>query len=42
MMGDQKLTCALTLRAGQVVYDPTGFTMPEWPNAPEPYWHIRR
>jgi dihydroorotase len=42
MMGDQKLTCALTLRAGQVVYDPTGFTMPEWPNAPEPYWKIRR
>ena len=42
MMGDKKLACALTIRAGQVVYDPTGFTMPEWPDAPESYWHVRR
>jgi len=41
MTGQRKLDCALTIRAGQVVYDPTGFTMPEWPAAPAPYWTIR-
>ncbi|MEK7397592.1 MAG: amidohydrolase/deacetylase family metallohydrolase [Candidatus Poribacteria bacterium] len=34
MIGDQKLECAMTIRAGNVVYDPTGLSMPEWKNAP--------
>jgi dihydroorotase len=38
MGGHQKLECALTLRAGQIVYDPTGLSMPEWEQAPAPYW----
>ncbi len=38
MSGNYKLECLLTLRAGQVVYDPSGLTMPEWPDAPAPYW----
>ncbi|MBX3085996.1 MAG: amidohydrolase/deacetylase family metallohydrolase [Anaerolineae bacterium] len=42
IMGTQKLVCQLTLRAGKVVYDLDGVTMPEWPNAPAPYWTIRR
>lgn len=42
IMGTQKLTCQLTLRAGKVVYDLNGVTMPEWPDAPAPYWTIRR
>lgn len=42
MQGDKKLTCAMTLRAGEVVYDPEGFSMPLWPDAPKPYWEIRQ
>jgi dihydroorotase len=42
MVGDQKLTCQLTLRAGSVVYDRDGETMPTWENAPTAYWSIRR
>lgn len=38
MHGSQKLECQLTLRAGQIVYDPTGLSMPEWEQAPAPYW----
>ena len=39
--GSQKLTAKLTLRAGKVVYDPEGMTMPEWPDAPAPYWTFK-
>ena len=42
MIGNKKLECALTLRAGKIVYDPTGLSMPEWPDAPPAYWTIRR
>ncbi len=38
MGGDKKLECALTVRAGEIVYDPTGLGMPEWPDAPPAYW----
>jgi len=38
LVGKHKLECALTLRAGEVVYDPTGLTMPEWEQAPPAYW----
>lgn len=40
MRGNQKLECILTLRAGQIVYDPTGLSMPEWEHAPEAYWRL--
>jgi len=40
LMGNQKLECMLTLRAGKVVYDPTGLSMPLWPDAPEAYWRL--
>lgn len=40
--GKNKLVCQLTLRAGEVVYDPQGLTMPEWTQAPAPYWVIRQ
>ena len=26
------------LKAGDIVFDPTGLSMPEWKNAPPPYW----
>jgi dihydroorotase len=41
MFGDKKLECAMTVRAGEIVYDPSGFSMPEWPDAPAEYWTIR-
>ncbi|HEV8638657.1 MAG TPA: hypothetical protein VG370_30970 [Chloroflexota bacterium] len=30
MVGDQRLECLLTVRAGQVVYDREGMTMADW------------
>lgn len=40
MLGSQKLECQLTLRAGQIVYDPNGMSMPLWEQAPEAYWKM--
>ena len=40
MIGNDKLECAMTLRAGEIVYDPTGLNLPKWENAPEPYWVV--
>lgn len=40
LTGSQKLECLLTLRAGQVVYDPGGLSMPEWEQAPAAYWQV--
>jgi dihydroorotase len=40
--GRGKLECLLTLRAGQIVWDPTGLSMPLWTEAPEPYWRVSR
>jgi dihydroorotase len=41
MTGRQKLECAMTIRAGKIVFDPTGLSMPEWTEAPEIYWALR-
>jgi dihydroorotase len=40
LRASQRLECRLTIRAGQVVYDPGGLTMPDWEQAPADYWHI--
>lgn len=40
MTGDKKLQCALTIRAGEIVYDPSGLSMPEWEKAPKRYWTL--
>lgn len=40
MHGAQKLECVMTLRAGEIVFDPSGLSMPEWPDAPEAYWKL--
>lgn len=42
MMGDRKLDCVLTVRSGEVVFDPGGLTMPLWEEAPAEYWQIRQ
>jgi dihydroorotase len=38
--GKGELQCELTLRAGRVVWNPAGLGMPNWTDAPEPYWRI--
>jgi dihydroorotase len=38
--GPGELACLLTLRAGRVVWNPTGLGMPRWPDAPPAYWHV--
>ncbi len=38
LVGSQKMECVMTLRAGKIVYDPTGLSMPDWERAPAPYW----
>jgi dihydroorotase len=38
LIGHAKLKCVMTLRAGEIVYDPRGVSMPEWEQAPEAYW----
>ena len=40
LMGSTRLECQLTLRAGQIVYDPTGLSMPDWEHAPAAYWTL--
>lgn len=41
LMGGQNLTCKMTVRAGEVVYDPDGMSLPKWTDAPDDYWVIR-
>ena len=38
MIGDAKLINRLTVRAGRIVYDPTGLSMVEWEEAPRRYF----
>ncbi len=40
MTGTKKFDCIMTIRAGDIVFDPTGLSMPEWVDAPAPYWVI--
>ncbi len=41
MNGDRKLTCEMTLRAGEIVFDVNGRSVPAWQDAPASYWKIR-
>jgi dihydroorotase len=40
LRGEGALACAMTLRAGRVVWDPGGISMPDWQDAPAAYWHV--
>lgn len=40
LAGQGELACALTLRAGRIVWDPTGISMPDWHDAPAAYWLV--
>jgi len=41
MNGDRKLSCEMTIRAGEIVYDLNGRSTPLWEDAPPEYWQIR-
>ena len=41
MNGDRKLSCDMTIRAGEIVYDLNGRATPAWEDAPPAYWQIR-
>lgn len=41
LLGDRKLSCEMTLRAGEIVYDVNGRATPLWEEAPPSYWEIR-
>ena len=38
--GAGELASVLTLRAGRVVWDPGGLSMPRWQDAPAAYWNV--
>ncbi len=40
LIGNLKLTNRLTVRAGQIAYDSTGLSMPEWEKAPKSYFTL--
>jgi len=40
LTGKHKLECVMTVRAGDIVFDPTGMSMPEWQEAPPAYWNM--
>jgi dihydroorotase len=41
LTGTQRLRSVLTIRAGDIVYNPHGLGLPEWPDAPAEYWTLR-
>jgi len=40
LIGNVRLTNRLTVRAGKIVYDPTGLSMPEWQHARAQYFTV--
>ena len=38
--GGSKLDCMMTIREGQILYDPNGLSLPRWQDAPEAYWKM--
>lgn len=38
LASDFKFDCAMTIRAGKIVHDAYGMSMPEWTEAPASYW----
>ena len=40
LTGTQKFECRLTIRRGEIVFNPSGLGMPEWQAAPPSYWQM--
>ena len=41
LTASQRMRPVMTLRAGQIVYNPSGIGLSEWPDAPPEYWVLR-
>lgn len=41
VVGDRKIECAMTLRAGEIVFNGDAIGAPDWRMAPEAYWRIK-
>jgi len=42
IVGNERLECRMTLRAGKIVYNPYGMSLPAWQDAPPDYWQIQQ
>ena len=40
MTGGSRLDCMMTVRGGEILYDPNGLSLPHWTEAPEDYWKM--
>lgn len=40
LQGRQKLVCKMTVRAGEIVYNPDAIGLPLWQEAPASYWNL--
>ena len=40
IVGDRRLECVLTVRAGEILYNPRGLGLPLWQEAPPAYWVV--
>ena len=40
LSGSQKMECRLTIRRGEILFNPSGLGMPEWQSAPASYWEM--
>ena len=40
IVGDRRLECVLTVRAGEILYNPRGLGLPLWRDAPPAYWRV--
>jgi dihydroorotase len=40
IVGSKKLVCKMTLRAGEIVYNPDALGLPIWTEAPAAYWQL--
>lgn len=38
MKGQKRLSCLMTIRGGEIVYDRDAKSLPDWESAPESYW----
>jgi dihydroorotase len=40
MIGDSRLDCMMTIRGGDILFDPNGLSLPHWKDAPADYWKM--
>lgn len=40
LKGTSRLDCVMTIRAGEILFDPNGISLPDWQDAPAEYWKM--